>query len=279
MGLRERIEELYELDKLELRANASSKSIFAMFLDAVESGELRAAHRSESGEWVVDPAVKKGILVGFRLGDIVEMAQAPLPFADKNTYPPQRPDFVERGTRIVPGGSSIRRGAYVGRSVTCMPPMYINVGAYVDDGTMVDSHALVGSCAQIGKNVHLSAAAQIGGVLEPIGLAPVVIEDEVMVGGNTGVYEGTVVRRGAVLGTGTILNASTRVYDLVRGEVYSASAEGPLEIPEMAVVVPGSRPASGEFAKAHGLQIYTPLIIKYRDEGTSAKTALEEALR
>ncbi len=279
MGLRERIEELYELDRLELRAHAGAKGIFAMFLDAVEAGELRAASRNEDGRWVVDAAVKKGILVGFRLGDIVEMSESPLPFADKNTFPAQRPDFVERGTRIVPGGSSIRRGAYVGRSVTCMPPMYINVGAYVDDGTMVDSHALVGSCAQIGKNVHLSAAAQIGGVLEPIGLAPVVIEDDVLVGGNTGVYEGTVVRRGAVLGTGTILNASTRVYDLVRGEIYSASEDAPLEIPEMAVVVPGSRPASGEFAQSHGLQIYTPLIIKYRDEGTSAKTALEQALR
>jgi 2,3,4,5-tetrahydropyridine-2-carboxylate N-succinyltransferase len=220
-----------------------------------------------------------GILVGFRLGDILEMDDGPLPFADKSTYPVQRPPLVERGSRIVPGGSAIRRGAYLGRSVTCMPPMYINVGAYVDDGTMVDSHALVGSCAQIGKRVHLSAAAQIGGVLEPIGLAPVVIEDDVLVGGNCGVYEGTVVRRGAVLGTGTILNASTQVYDLVRQKIYRGGRGAPLEIPEMAVVVPGSRPARGEFAREHGLHIATPLIIKYRDEDTSAKTALEEALR
>ena len=227
----------------------------------------------------MDPVVKKGILLGFRLGTNTVWSEGPLPMADKDTFPPRTPPFIEQNIRIVPGGSAIRSGAYIGPNVTCMPPMYINVGAYVGEGTMVDSHALVGSCAQIGERVHLSAGVQIGGVLEPIGLAPVVVEDEVMVGGNCGIYEGTVVRQRAVIGTGVILNASTRVYDLVRETVHSASDEGPLVIPEGAVVVPGSRPARGDFAAAHNLQIATPLIIKYRDGATDARTALEEALR
>lgn len=277
--MRAQIEALYELESQALRAHKDARQVFAAFVEALEAGELRAAHRQEDGAWVVDPVVKKGILVGFRLGDIEEMSASPLPFADKNTWPVQRPAFVERGTRIVPGGSSVRAGAYLGRGVTCMPPMYINVGAYVGDGTMVDSHALVGSCAQIGARVHLSAAAQIGGVLEPIGQAPVIIEDEVMIGGNCGIYEGVVVREGAVVGTGTLLNASTPVYDLVKGEIYRATADAPLEIPKMAVVIPGSRPARGEFAQQHGVQLYTPVIVKYRDAATSARVALEEALR
>ena len=278
-GLRDRIEVLFELSRDALLAEADSREVFQRFIALVEAGQLRAANRREDGTWVVDAAVKKGILLGFRLGTNTVYSDGPLPMADKDTFPPRTPPFVERNIRIVPGGSSIRSGAYVGRSVTCMPPMYINVGAYVGDGTMVDSHALVGSCAQIGERVHLSAGVQIGGVLEPIGLAPVVVEDDVMVGGNCGIYEGTVVRRRSVIGTGVILNASTKVYDLVRETTYSASSEGPLIIPEGAVVVPGSRPARGDFAAANGLQIATPLIIKYRDASTDARTALEEALR
>lgn len=277
--LRSRIEALFELSRDALVAEADSREVFQRFLGLVEAGELRAANRQDDGTWAVDPVVKKGILLGFRLGTNTVWSEGPLPMADKDTFPPRTPPFIEKNIRIVPGGSAIRSGAYVGRSVTCMPPMYINVGAYVDEGTMVDSHALVGSCAQIGKRVHLSAGVQIGGVLEPIGLAPVVVEDDVMVGGNCGIYEGTVVRRRAVIGTGVILNASTRVYDLVRETVHSASSEGPLIIPEGAVVVPGSRPARGDFAAANGLQIATPLIIKYRDDSTDARTALEEALR
>ncbi len=274
-----RIEALFELSRDALLAEADSRSVFESFLTLVEAGKLRAARRLDDGTWVVNAVVKKGILLGFRLGTNTVYSEGPLPMADKDTFPPRTPPFVEQNIRIVPGGSSIRSGAYVGKNVTCMPPMYINVGAYVDDGTMVDSHALVGSCAQIGKRVHLSAAVQIGGVLEPIGLAPVVVEDDVMVGGNCGIYEGTVVRQRSVIGTGVILNASTKVYDLVRKKTYSASSDGPLIIPEGAVVVPGSRPARGDFAAEHGLQIATPLIIKYRDVSTDARTALEEALR
>lgn len=252
------------------------------FLCALEEGELRAARRDDAGEWVVEQKVKEGILVGFRLGRIVELSDGdgPLHFADKDTFPSLRPRFVERGTRIVPGGSSVRRGAYLGRSVTCMPPMYVNVGAYVDDGTMVDSHALVGSCAQIGRNVHLSAAAQIGGVLEPIGMRPVVIEDDVMVGGGVGVYEGTLVRERAVLGAGVILTRSTPVYDMVNERVLRATPDTPLEIPAGAVVVPGSRPiTSNAFARDNGLHLSCPIIVKYRDDKTDAATALELDLR
>lgn len=252
------------------------------FIAALEAGEIRAASRGDDGEWRVNAAVKEGILVGFRIAGIVEQtpADAILPFADKSTYRTARPDFAARGTRIVPGGSSVRSGAYLGKSVTCMPPMYVNVGAYVDDGSMVDSHALVGSCAQIGKNVHLSAAAQIGGVLEPIGMRPVIIEDNVLVGGNCGIYEGTLVREKAVLGSGVILTASTPVYDLVKGQVYRATEGRPLEIPAGAVVIPGSRPIGGnDFATEHGLHINCPIIVKYRDDKTDLKAALEGDLR
>lgn len=278
-SLRHEVERLFALPTSESRADGAALAVFGAFLDAVEAGRMRAASRGDDGVWRADTTVKKGILLGFRLGDLVVSDEGPLPFADKHTYPVQRPPMAERNIRIVPGGSSVRRGAYLGQSVTCMPPCYINVGAFVGDGTMVDSHALVGSCAQIGARVHLSAAVQIGGVLEPIGQSPVVIEDDVMVGGNSGIYEGCVVRSRAVIGTGTILNASTRVYDLVHGRILSATADAPLEIPEGAVVVPGSRPARGEFAAEHGLHLYTPLIIKYRDASTDVRTALEEALR
>ncbi len=254
------------------------RAAFAVFLDALESGTIRTASKNSEGVWQVEQRVKQGILLGFRLGKIIEMGDACLPFTDKDTYPVQY-FSADRRVRLVPGGSSVRRGSYVAPGVTIMPPAYINVGAFVDEGTMVDSHALVGSCAQVGKRVHLSAAAQLGGVLEPIGAVPVIIEDDVFIGGNCGIYEGTIVRTRAVIGAGVILTSSTRVYDLVNQRILSATSESPLEIPENAVVVPGSRPIKGEFAQSHGLSIATPLIIKYRDAKTDGKAALEEALR
>jgi 2,3,4,5-tetrahydropyridine-2-carboxylate N-succinyltransferase len=256
--------------------------LFQEFKDALNRGEIRAAERDESSRigWRVNGWVKKGILLGFRMGGLVDMSVSTSrqPFFDKATYPVKR-ITAESGIRIVPGGSSIRDGCYVGKGVTCMPPMYINVGAYVDDGTMVDSHALVGSCAQVGKNCHISAASQIGGVLEPVGALPVIIEDDVLVGGNCGVYEGTVVGRRAVLGTGTILNRSTPVYDLVKGQVYSATDDDPLVIPSDAVVVAGSRNVQKGPGKDWGISLYTPVIVKYRDAKTDAKIQLEDLLR
>jgi 2,3,4,5-tetrahydropyridine-2-carboxylate N-succinyltransferase len=222
--------------------------------------------------------VKQGILLGFRIGRIAAAAAGPFRFYDKDTYP-LRPVGPEDGVRIVPGGSAVRDGCYLGRGVVCMPPMYINVGAYVDDGTMVDSHALVGSCAQIGRRVHLSAAAQIGGVLEPAGAVPVVIEDDVLVGGNCGVYEGTIVRERAVLAPGVLLTGGTAVVDLVRDQVYRREEDRPLEIPAGAVVVPGSRPVRSGVGRERGISLYTPVIVKYRDEKTDASVQLEELLR
>jgi 2,3,4,5-tetrahydropyridine-2-carboxylate N-succinyltransferase len=256
--------------------------LFQSFKDALNSGETRAAEPdpSSSSGWRVNRWVKKGILLGFRMGALTDMSidAQKQPFLDKATYPVKR-FSPQDGVRIVPGGSSIRDGAYVAKGVTCMPPMYINVGAYVGEGTMVDSHALLGSCAQVGRQCHISAAAQIGGVLEPVGALPVIIEDEVLVGGNCGVYEGTVVKRKAVLGTGVILNRSTPVYDLVRGEVYSATDSEPLVIPEEAVVVAGSRAVSKGVGKDWGISLYTPVIVKYRDARTDAKVQLEDYLR
>jgi 2,3,4,5-tetrahydropyridine-2-carboxylate N-succinyltransferase len=249
---------------------------FAELRDALTRGELRAAEKID-GRWRVNAWVKMGILLGFRIGELAESGDG-LSFVDKDTFPARRFRAAER-IRIVPGGSSARVGAYLAPGVVCMPPMYINVGAYVDEGTMVDSHALVGSCAQIGKRVHLSAAAQIGGVLEPINAAPVIIEDDVLVGGNCGVYEGTQVRARAVLGAGTILTRSTPLYDTVRGEVYRASGDQPLVVPENAVVVPGSRAVDKGKAREWGLSLYTPVIVKYRDEKTDRGSALEDALR
>lgn len=256
---------------------AQARIALETFLQALEAGTVRTAHVSH-GQWQVEPRVKQGILLGFRLGQLEEMGDGVLSFVDKDTFPAQT-FSVERRIRVVPGGSSVRRGAYVAAGVTMMPPAYINVGAYVDEGTMVDSHALVGSCAQVGKRVHLSAAAQLGGVLEPIGAMPVIIEDDAFIGGNCGIYEGTIIRRRAVIGAGVILTSSTKVFDIVNEKVLTATAEHPLEIPEGAVVVPGTRPANGTFAKANGLSIMAPLIIKYRDERTDSKAALEEALR
>lgn len=256
--------------------------LFAEFKLALNTGQVRAAEPDPGSPtgWKVNAWVKKGILLGFRISGIVDWSidRERQPYFDKATYPVKQFDGTE-GVRIVPGGSSIRDGCFVARGVTCMPPMYINVGAYVGSGTMVDSHALIGSCAQIGTNCHISAASQIGGVLEPVGALPVIIEDDVLVGGNCGVYEGAVVKKRAVLGTGTILNRSTPVYDLVRGKIYSATDEHPLVIPEEAVVVAGSRAITHGIGKDWGLSLYTPVIVKYRDSKTDAKIQLEDLLR
>lgn len=253
------------------------RQTFYAFRDLLNKGEIRSAQPDAStvSGWRVNSWVKKGILLGFRLGGVVEMSGQ---FFDKATYPLRKLSLTD-GVRVVPGGSSIRDGCYIGRGVTCMPPMYINVGAYVDDGTMIDSHALIGSCAQIGKRCHVSAASQVGGVLEPVGAMPVIVEDDVLIGGNCGVYEGTIVKKRAVLGTGTILNRSTPVYDLVRNVVYSATDDQPLAIPEEAVVVAGSRAVRSGIGKEWGISLYTPLIVKYRDQGTNAKIQLEDLLR
>jgi len=257
-------------------------ALFARFKEALNSGAVRAAEPDSSTKtgWRVNAWVKKGILLGFRMGGIVDMSvdATRQPFFDKATWPVKRMTAAN-GVRIVPGGSSIRDGCYIGKGVTCMPPMYINAGAWVGDGTMVDSHALVGSCAQLGKNCHISAAAQIGGVLEPVGALPVIVEDEVLVGGNCGVYEGTVVKRRAVLGSGVILTRSTPVYDVARGEVLSSKDDEPLVIPEGAVVVAGSRAITSGKGKEWGISLYTPVIVKYRDEKTDARVQLEELLR
>ncbi len=257
-------------------------ALFERFKQALNSGAVRSAEPDSSARsgWRVNAWVKKGILLGFRMGVVVDMSVDPVrqPMLDKATWPVKR--FTpESSVRIVPGGSSIRDGCYIGQGVTCMPPMYINAGTWVGDGTMVDSHALIGSCAQVGKNCHISAAAQIGGVLEPVGALPVIIEDDVLVGGNCGVYEGTVVKRRAVLGSGTILTRSTPVYDLVRGAVYSASEDEPLVIPEDAVVVAGSRTIAKGHGKEWGISLYTPVIVKYRDSKTDARVQLEDLLR
>jgi 2,3,4,5-tetrahydropyridine-2,6-dicarboxylate N-succinyltransferase len=248
---------------------------------AIRSGELRAANKVH-GAWVVNRRVKEVILWAFRAGVLSDVPSQKgggvFSFTDKNTLPTQS-FTASSGRRIVPGGTTIRDASYIAPGVIVMPPSYVNIGAYIDEGSMIDSHALVGSCAQIGKRVHLSAAVQVGGVLEPVGAYPVIIEDDVLVGGNCGIYEGTIVRRGAVIGTGVILTSSTPVYDLVNEVAYRKTAEHPLEIPENAVVVQGSRPAHSRFAEAHGLHIYTPVIVKYRDEKTDAATALEESLR
>ncbi|HEX3746275.1 MAG TPA: 2,3,4,5-tetrahydropyridine-2,6-dicarboxylate N-succinyltransferase [Bryobacteraceae bacterium] len=256
--------------------------LFADFKAALNEGRVRAAEpdAGTASGWRVNAWVKKGILLGFRMGGVIDMSVSPerQPFFDKATYPVKH-FTAQSGVRIVPGGSSIRDGCYIGKGVTCMPPMYINAGAYVDDGTMVDSHALVGSCAQVGKNCHISAASQIGGVLEPVGALPVVVEDDVLVGGNCGIYEGTVVKRRAVLGTGTILNRSTPVYDLVRHIVHRAEGDDPLVIPEEAVIVAGARAITSGPGKDWGISVYTPVIVKYRDAKTDTKIQLEDLLR
>ncbi len=274
--LKSAIERLAATEAIERTMEA--REIFLEFREQLTQGKIRAAE-TINGEWRVNIWVKQGILLGFRIGELTETgADAGLSFVDKDTFPARRITIKDR-VRLVPGGSSVREGAYVAPSVICMPPMFINVGAYVDEGTMVDSHALVGSCAQIGKRVHLSAAAQIGGVLEPVNATPVIIEDDVLVGGNCGVFEGTLVRARAVLGAGTILTRSTPLYDIVRGQMYRAAADKPLEVPENAVVVPGSRALKKGHAAEWGLSLYAPVIVKYRDEKTDQRIELEEWLR
>src|SRR6266536_3490006 len=275
-SLQAEIERLASLKGLE--RDLEARPTFLTFRDQLTRGEIRAADKAD-GAWKVNVWVKQGILLGFRLGELTQMGSGEcLSFVDKDTFPARKFTVADR-VRMVPGGSSTRLGAYIAPSVICLPPSFINVGAYVDEGTMIDSHALVGSCAQIGKRVHLSAAAQIGGVLEPVNASPVIIEDDVLVGGNCGVYEGTVVRARAVLGAGVILTRSTPLYDLVRGEIYRASEEKPLEVPGDAVIIPGSRAVNKGKAADWGISVYAPVIVKYRDEKTAKGTELEEWLR
>jgi len=275
-ALQTEIERLYKLPAADLPSNTAD--VVAELRQRLTAGDVRAAEPSDDG-WTVNDWVKMGILLGFRAGQIEDFSINPqFPFFDKATLPP-RLLTRDDGVRVVPGGSSIRDGAFVGRGVVCMPPMFVNVGAYVGEGTMIDSHALVGSCAQIGRNVHLSAGVQIGGVLEPVGAMPVIVEDDALVGGNCGVYEATIVGAEAVLAPGTILTKSTPIYDLVNDKIIRGTADTPLVVPSRAVVVPGSRPAKGETATREGLHLYTPVIVKYRDPGTDAALELEEALR
>lgn len=288
-ALADRVRELAALPPSTTMPPDVEKTIAAL-LDALEMGRVRAAERDVTGRWVAVSWVKEGILLAFRAGFMVDMSPqagsdvgtrkpaTPFRFFDKHTLP-YRELRLEDSVRVVPGGSSVRRGAYVAPGVVCMPPMFINAGAWIGGGTMIDSHALVGSCAQIGARVHLSAAAQIGGVLEPVNAAPVIIEDEVIVGGNSGVYEGTVVRERAVLAAGVVLTRGTPVYDLVKERIYRASSDAPLEIPAGAVVVPGARRVSEGWGATQGLALQTPVIVKYRDERTDLSTALEEWLR
>jgi 2,3,4,5-tetrahydropyridine-2-carboxylate N-succinyltransferase len=268
--------------KIELLKSEFSEEIFrefsAEFLDGLNRGIFRAAEPTPDNNWKVNRWVKEGILLLFKYGKIADYSSSKFNFYDKDTLP-LKPMTIHDGVRIVPGGTSIRSGCFIAKNVIIMPPAYVNIGAYVDEGTLLDSHSLVGSCAQIGKRVHLSAAAQIGGVLEPIGAKPVIIEDDVFIGGNCGIYEGVRVRRRAVIAAGVILTSSTKVYDIVYNKIYQSTDDNTLEIPENAVVVPGSRKLSGEFASQYGLSIYTPIIIKYRDEKTDTKSTLEQALR
>jgi len=277
MPLREQIEALAARNDNDF--SAADRGVFEELKRALNRGEVRAAEKTANGKWLVNSWVKQGLLLGFRMGSNIEISSGDsFKFFDKDTYP-VRPTTIDENVRIVPGGSTIRDGAYIAPGVVCMPPMFVNAGAYVDAGTMIDSHALVGSCAQIGKRVHLSAAAQIGGVLEPVGAVPVIVEDDVLVGGNCGVYEGTIVRERAVLASGTILTGSTPVYDLVRGQIYQRTSDGPLEIPAGAVVVPGSRAVTTERGREWGLSLYAAIIVKYRDDKTDTAVRLEDYLR
>ncbi len=277
MSLQQDIEQLFDAPPASVD-RARTMQAFNEFLFFLDHGEIRAAENVD-GTWKVNHWVKKGILLGFRIGALEDYSiNARFRYFDKSTFPLKKLG-KDDGVRVVPGGSSIRSGAYVARGVVCMPPMYINVGAYVDEDTMVDSHALVGSCAQVGKRVHLSAASQLGGVLEPIGALPVIIEDDVLIGGNCGIYEGTIVRKRAVIAAGVTLTSGTAVYDVVHRQIYRRQGERPLIIPENAVVVPGSRPLNDDWGRSEHLSIATPVIVKYRDEKTDAATALEDTLR
>ena len=275
--LQTRIEELFALPISELPIQEAN-ALFSELKGLLNSGQIRSAQPDNDGGWQVNAWVKRGILLGFRAGQLADASTGGFSFFDKENLP-MRSLAIQNNVRLVPGGSAIRDGAYVAPGVICMPPMYINIGAYVDEGSMVDSHALVGTCAQIGRRVHLSAAAQIGGVLEPVGANPVIIEDDVLVGGNCGVYEGTIVRRRAVLAAGVVLTASSRVYDIPSQRILSSAETGTLEIPEGAVVIAGSRPIRDEWAQEQGLSLSTPIILKYRDDKTDGRTAIESALR
>lgn len=273
--LRGRIEALVAQDELD---RDTAEAVFHALLEALNAGVVRAASRGDDGAWTAHTWVKQGLLLGFRLGHLADVSTDRFSFFDKHTYP-LKPLGLSDQVRVVPGGSSVRTGAYLAPGVVCMPPMYVNTGAYVDEGTLIDSHALVGSCAQIGKQVHLSAAVQIGGVLEPVGALPVIVEDEVFVGGGCGIYEGCLVRHGAVLAPGVILTGSTRLFDLVHQRIIERSGTAALEVPARAVVVPGTRAVGSSFGNRHGLSLYTPVIVKYRDARTDAATTLERALR
>ncbi len=280
MSLESAITQLFEQGDAASRENA--REAFGRLRQELSAGRVRAAEPDAGSPtgWRVNAWVKRGILLGFRFGDVVDMGigKGRWPFYDKDTMP-LRPLDAASGVRVVPGGSAVRDGAYLGRGVICMPPMYINIGAYVDEATLVDSHALVGSCAQIGKRVHLSAAAQIGGVIEPVGALPVIVEDDVLVGGNCGVYEGAVVKRRAVLASGTIITGSTPIYDLPNGRILKPEAGAPLVVPEGAVVVPGARAVTVGAGREWGLSLATPVIVKYRDDKTDARTGLEQWIR
>lgn len=276
-NLKQRIEQLAELSADALPREEAAE-IFSELKQQLNSGAVRSAEPDGNGGWQTNAWVKRGILLGFRVGELEDVSLGGFPFFDKHNLPLRQLEKSDN-VRLVPGGSSIRDGAYVAPGVICMPPMYINIGAYVDAGSMVDSHALVGTCAQIGKGVHLSAAAQVGGVLEPVGANPVIVEDEVLVGGNCGIYEGTIVRRRAVLASGVILTASSKVYDVVNETIITSTPDSPLIIPEGAVVIPGTRRVAGDFAAEHGLALFAPIIVKYRDEKTDGRSAMEEALR
>lgn len=276
-SLKKRIHNIYS--QPEIYSKDSVKEFTNEFIGMLNNGEIRAAEKDENGIWRVNSWVKEGILLLFKFSTLIDMSiDGAFRFFDKNTLP-LKPMDLDDGIRMVPGGSSIRTGAYVSKGVICMPPMYINIGAYVDEGSMIDSHALVGTCAQIGKRVHLSAASQVGGVLEPAGARPVIIEDEVMIGGNCGVYEGILVKKRAVLASGVVMTASTKIYDLVNETIISSSPDNPLEVPEAAVVIPGTRRIKGSFAESHGLSISSPVIVKYRDDKTDVRTALTDLLR
>lgn len=277
MEIIEKIESIYENENLFEKKQF--EELFLEFVNLLNEGKIRSAEKQSDGSWKINIWVKKGILLLFKYGELVRFSEDSLfYYFDKHTLP-LHPFTLEDRVRIVPGGSSIRTGCFIARNVICMPPMYINIGAYVDEGTMIDSHALVGTCGQVGKRVHLSAGSQVGGVLEPPGARPVIIEDDVLIGGNCGIYEGILVRERAVLASGVILTSSTKVYDLVNEQVLKSEPGKPLEIPASAVVVPGSRAVQNEFGRKHGLSIASPMIIKYRDAKTDAKTALEDLLR
>lgn len=278
-NLIEQTEYFGKLSQLDNDNLDSFVSFTHTLIAGLNCGKIRTAEKNENNQWIANQWVKQAILLLFKFGNLADFSiNNKFPYFDKHTIP-THPFSLEDKVRIVPGGTTVRNGSYIAQGVIIMPPAYINIGAYVDSGTMIDSHALVGSCAQLGKNIHLSAASQIGGVLEPANAVPVIVEDNVMIGGNCGIYEGVIVRQGAVLGSGVILTSSMKVYDLVNEQIIQSTEGKPLEIPENAVVVAGGRPLSGSFASEHGLSVYTPVIIKYRDSRTSSKTALTELLR